>query len=624
MTLRAAGLRGTYISFRWTIKLLADSGSLPNPCTSRCSRRTTCFGDEDKRPTVSCRRVVVSADTRTSWHSHHDRRTTAQPSEIVCTIHRDMPKPRETCTQCSLRRQRCNRQIPCDRCIKRGVPDQCTRQWPDNQTPTRDLSAARRETSLLIEQHEDVPLRATERLQNQVDHRLVLPDDDRSSALDIISTGNGAERFFDGLNVDAHTFEPRGQSVSAPEAPSFATSIDTQREQVVLRPTVPQAPSEKQTAELELQLPSIEQIWHLVDYHETSLLWYHGCYHGPTFRHELEEALEKGNGILDIENLNLQWMALLFSVMAGSLACCPDRILSTWGFWKTEVFELSLQWYKATVTCLNLSGYMSNHQLLSVHAITTLSMAAHTLGLSEDLSVLLSTALRIARSLRIDHIKYDPALDDIDAQATELRRRKVLRREIARRLWSQLCVQDWFAIPFHGSQCISAIDFTTSKPSNRNHITMEPLPRTFPTYISYGNYLYDIASLVAEHHVAMAHSSTPFTKYQRVLEFDARMKRLARDEMPVYFQVTAPIDASWPEFVPWARRSLTVCFAHKMLMIHRAFIRRSFTNPAFQITKATCIAAARTILNEAKKEREDSAPIIWIDQVMNLPQKSTT
>jgi hypothetical protein len=137
---------------------------------------------------------------------------------------------------------------------------------------------------------------------------------------------------------------------------------------------------------------------------------------------------------------------------------------------------------------------------------------------------------------------------------------------------------------------------------------------TFPTYVSYGNYLNNIAKLMAEHHIAMTRACTPYTRYEQVLAFDKKMRKLAK-EIPDYFSVTAPVHPSWPVFIPWARRSLTICFAHKIIMIHRAFISSSFTNPAFQITRNTCIAAAKTILKEAKQEQDEDEPTVWIDQV---------
>lgn len=364
---------------------------------------------------------------------------------------------------------------------------------------------------------------------------------------------------------------------------------------------------------LHLHIPDLPQIWYLVDYHEKYLLWYHGCYHGPTFRAELCDALERNDGRLSLDELDLQLVALLFSVMAGSVACASAGMLEAWGFGESDITRLPRQWYEATLTCLHLAGYTRNHSIYAVHAITTLSMSAHPLGFSEELTVLLSAAQKIAQSLQLDRLDSKNGSEVVNETSSEIRRKRILQREIGRRLWSQLCVQDWFSLPSGGS-LIRPNDFTTIKPSNRDHVTMAHIEDTYPTYVSYGNYLNDIAKLMAEHHIDMTRACTPYTRYEKVLSFDKKMRKLAK-EIPGYFSVTTPIHPSWPVFIPWARRSLTICFSHKIIMIHRAFISSSFTNPAFQMTRNTCIAAAKTILKEAKQDHEEDGPTIWIDQV---------
>lgn len=543
-----------------------------------------------------------------------------------------MPKPRQTCTECSLRRQKCDRRVPCDRCIKRGIPEQCTQSWPEGGGPRSQRMTPRQQTTSrstpadlpnpipsdaeAIRVSQDLVEQVTESQRLLAGHNAASIDgpnmDDRRHTADLIS------------DTGLFTWE-ENLATTFGNGPLLQQWISTHMEDTsdVFQTILP-APGTSSAAILELQLPSVDKIWSLVDYHERYLLWYHGCYHGPTFRRELENAIGQQD-TMSIASLNLQWVALLFSIMAGSMACATDHKRAAWGFWKTETPTLSKQWYKATVTCLNIAEYTFNHQIFSVHAITTLSMSAHTLGSSEDLSVLLGAALKIARSLGLDRLHFRPALDNVHHESTPGHRHRVLRREIGRRLWSQLCVQDWFSIPFAESQCISITDFTTTKPSNRDHITMAPLVESFPTYVSYGNFVYDIAKLIAEHHSAMAHSSTPFTKYQQVSEYDTRMRSLARKGLPAYFQVTTPVDETWPEFIPWARRSLTICFAHKIMMIHRKFIKQSFSNLAFQGTRVLCIAASKTILKEVKHEQEESGPIIWIDQAccMTLKTDST-
>jgi hypothetical protein len=534
-----------------------------------------------------------------------------------------MPKARQTCTQCSVRRQKCDRNVPCSRCQSRGVAHLCTRAWPTpeasrvhrgpSQPPhgngtllDHSIAESNGEGILESQTPQRVPLLQRHQLQEAtfVPPGIHVDTDDQGLESDGLA-GRMSAGVTDILEPGDEPFDP-SRSTRASAAPASEAHS-------------PQLPSgfpnirETSIALLQLHLPSVAQIRHLVDYHEKYLLWYHGCYHGPTFRAELSDALERNNEFLPLDELNLQWTALLYSIMAGSMACASEGMLRSWGFWEAKPLLLSGQWYEAALTCLQLAGYTRNHEIYAVHAITTLSMSAHPLGFSEELTVLLGTALKIAQSLGLNHLHRKHGSEVIDESSTDIQRKRILQREIGRRLWSQLCVQDWFSLPSSGS-LISPNDFTTTKPSNRDHVTMVRIDEAFPTYVSYGNYLNDIAKLMAEHHVAMAHSSTPYSRYEQVLIYDKRMRKLAK-EIPGYFSVTTPVDSSWPVFIPWARRSLTICFAHKIIMIHRKFISMSFTNPAFQMTRDTCIAAAKTILKEAKQEQEEDVPVIWIDQV---------
>jgi hypothetical protein len=42
------------------------------------------------------------------------------------------------------------------------------------------------------------------------------------------------------------------------------------------------------------------------------------------------------------------------------------------------------------------------------------------------------------------------------------------------------------------------------------------------------------------------------------------------------------------------------------------------------MTRNTCIAAAKTILNEAKQDQDEDGPAIWIDQVCSVCQTITS
>ena len=65
------------------------------------------------------------------------------------------------------------------------------------------------------------------------------------------------------------------------------------------------------------------------------------------------------------EDLNLQWLGLLFAIMTGSITCAPSSIYRSWGFSSEERMVLSQRWYEATVTCLEVAGYIETHTIHS-------------------------------------------------------------------------------------------------------------------------------------------------------------------------------------------------------------------------------------------------------------------
>jgi hypothetical protein len=460
---------------------------------------------------------------------------------------------RSTCTECSLRRQQCDRRSPCGRGVKRGIPDKCQLNWQGGRyDPAKHRAYPSRQRQLR-------PTPPSDRADQSPDYGL-LP------GLAGDPTSLQTEEVWDSFRANAprpqYAFTPYEHArlrKSTPQVagggnPSFFSSTGSGSGSG----QGPHPTAAAHEAFLQLLLPSLDHIWKLVDYHEVYLLWYHCCYHGPTFRSELESVIaeQEDQTTLNVGGLHLRWLALLFSIMAGSLTCTSERRLREWGFSKSEAVKLSLQWYKAAITCLNHGEWMSDHDIYSVQAVTTLTMSAHPLGRSTELSVLLGAALKIAQALGLDKLGYNAVLETIDETSSKEQRHRSIRRELGRKLWSQLCVQDWMSLPSAGSHNINPSHFTTTRPSSRDHLTMDPLPATFPTYISYGNYLFEIAKLVVQHHEAVLQSTTPFTKYQHTLDYDTQMRDLATKGMPRYFHVMEPVDALWPAWVHWARSVL--------------------------------------------------------------------
>jgi hypothetical protein len=359
---------------------------------------------------------------------------------------------------------------------------------------------------------------------------------------------------------------------------------------------------------LETLLPDQMQICQLVEYHNVYILWYHGSYSAWIFNNDLDRFLENNCGDVRHPELDIQWLALLFAILTGSLACAPSKVRHSWGFRDAESSKLALQWYEACISCLNAGQYIERHAIHSVEAISTLTIAAHILGRSSSQSILLSSAGRIAQSLGLHRLNRD----------SQRSAYQVRRIEAGRRVFNQLCTQDWFQIPFSESYSLNPDFIRSDKPTNCDDDNLQRRPESVPTQTSYCNYRYEIAALMPRLLDATAQCNTLFTKYEQVLKFDEKMRKLATVSMPTFLSTSAPIETDWPVWIGWGRRSLAICAAHKIIMIHRRFLGLSFTNTAFSFTRRTCVAAAKTILKEALSTIEQDGPILWIEQAFSV------
>ena len=365
---------------------------------------------------------------------------------------------------------------------------------------------------------------------------------------------------------------------------------------------------------LVMVLPSKKDILTFVDYHRRCLVWYHGSYNAAVFQKDLDEFYSKLDGDIRHRDVNLQWVALLFAILTGSLTCSSSHTASSWGYKDAERSKLCRQWYNATVTCLNLAGYVEEHTVYSIQAISTLTISAHMLGLANSQTVLLASANRIAQSLGLHRLGEEKVSITDSNSPLRVESARRLMRETGRRVWCQLCTQDWFSIPFSESFALNPNHFDTGKPLNCNDGEFTVLSPDVPSITSYCNYLYDIACLMPQLQDAMTSAKTLYTKYEYVLEYDQKMREIATAYMPAFLSNSSPVPPNGPIYIPWARRSLTICAAHKIIMIHRKFIVLSFTNSTFDHTRRTCIAACKTILAEAQATPDKHGPVLWIDQ----------
>jgi len=535
-----------------------------------------------------------------------------------------------------MRRQKCDRNLPCSRCIKRGEPEKCSREWPKegydpkkhriyprpggpgDESPTASQgndgsdsspkSTPANRSDAAVHPSLRTPLTAGSITQQDVNGGAGTAQvGQKSSGVDQEKEAQVLEFLTWGRN---NLSDYQVQSFDLLKEP-FKNSSAYLEQEISNGFGNNHA---NQIAFLQLLLPKQEQLFTLVDYHIANILWYHSVFH-RSFRDELQAQYKHPNGF-QIRNTDLRWTALLFAIMAGSMVCAHDQETASWGFQKAERHKLTRQWYKAASTCLNLSDYMWRHHINSIQAICVLTMSGHILGFSNTQSTLLGAATKIAQGLGLQRLAAESDENSIcPSDMSPAKRDKIFRLDIGRRVWAQLCTQDWFSIPFSEMYSIQKNHFSTTKPQHVDDSTFLPMPTHIPSATSFSRSINDIASIMPGLHDALTNASTLYTKYEQVLYYDAKMRALSTDGLPSFFSVRESLSPDHPEWMPWARRSLRICIAHKIIMIHRSFLGKSLTDTTFEYTRKVCMEAAKTILKEAKHAFDHfEGPNLWIDQ----------
>ncbi|KAK9323687.1 hypothetical protein V1517DRAFT_88887 [Lipomyces orientalis] len=566
-----------------------------------------------------------------------------------------MPKERHTCTRCSMRRQKCDRKDPCTRCVQNNEGSTCTRKWPDVYDPRIHRTYPKSKAA----QAPPGTSASTNRLESNTEG--VVPQNgarDASCAQNVATTPRAFQSqpvFPEITNMadcedsigttlanDARHTSANGCQLSRqgsePTSVEFRTNgivkpsnFDPNSIQSLMDLHVGTArsgnssglsrgadlcPGDVQTHHLQTLIPSSRQILQLVEHHDAYLLWYHDCFHGPAFRMELSKAMHASDG-LQLKSLDLRWCALLFAIMAASLACTSDLMAHSWGFPKVQKRLMSKYWYKATISCLYLADYTSKPHVYSIQAIQVLTMSAHTIGFSNEQFILFGAALRIAQSLGLQRLAHDPELDSFTANnagTSQFRKELLIKRETGRRIWTRMCIYDWFSIPSSEMYFINKQHFTTIRPHRVDDETMILAGDQVPLGTDVGEYLYDIASLMAEFHDSVSALMDPVAKYEQVLKYDSKLRALGPESLPQSFS-TEVAEASRPQWVLWARGVASITHAHKIIVIHRSFLGKSFTDPRFAYTRWASVAASKTILREVEAACADlERPAFWTDQ----------
>ncbi|TPX18344.1 uncharacterized protein E0L32_011755 [Thyridium curvatum] len=353
----------------------------------------------------------------------------------------------------------------------------------------------------------------------------------------------------------------------------------------------------------EAAVPDPDDARKLVHFHIQHLAWHHNCWHSPTFLAECETFWATGT-----YNHPL-WLALYLSVLSATVFGTQhsEKAKAAIGV-DTARLPSTQQLFSSMITVLYRHHFLQDLTLYSVQAIAISTEVAHNLGESELNATLIYAGIRISECLGLHRIDDPPAL----AGSTEDWETRV-EREVGKRVWCQLTIQDHFAIPFTETYGISPGQVSTSYPSNADDRDLVHQPENVPTVSSYCRNLVQLAVLMPElaDGLGTAKQQLPLKQqYDHVLHMDRRVREVVNQFPPFFLKGDLEPEAS----IPWlqiARKSLAITAAEKIIMIHRPFLFRSFQAPAYAFTRKTCTAAATTILREHNALTEADEVSIW-------------
>lgn len=342
----------------------------------------------------------------------------------------------------------------------------------------------------------------------------------------------------------------------------------------------------------------------MIDYHEDSLKWIHGCIHGPTFRKEVVRALQCGNGRILLDQMDMRWCAVLFAVLTVTLACAPASQRVKWHYDRAQKVARVKKWHEATIECLVLGEFNSKPHPYSVQAIQVLALSSHILGLSHRQSLMSGTALRIAQALGLQRLSHNHGKSRIQVSEETL-----LATEADRRLWWNLVMSDWFSVSTTEVHCINPQQFTTCRPrpyvsASYQSKEMEERPEA---EVDYANHFIDMAAILLESHTSTAACIDPALSYEQILTYDARLR-----ELGVKGFNTCDTSQTW---IPWAKSVERCAAGHKLIILHRSFLIRSFRDPSFSYTRWASIEGSKTIIKGCKEAFADpNRPTIFLEQ----------
>ncbi|KAF5981876.1 hypothetical protein FCOIX_4015 [Fusarium coicis] len=480
-----------------------------------------------------------------------------------------MPNPRSVrssqrsvlaCTNCSRRKIKCSKTIPCTACVRQNKAAQCQRE-PVTVVSRRLVGRSRASTAL-----DDLPVPVPEAASFATVSPTPTGEVPVSTTVDP-AAGSTAIISNDPLwQIDERMIEQLLASLSTPD--TRLTNEDAARleflthgrrnilNQFIGRESMSTSMTQP-VQKWDTFLP-IEDARSLLVLHEKHLTWMHNTVHMPTFLREFDENL------------------LRFAMKVDRKA---SRIL----------FDKSRE-------MLYEAEFMDKHKLTSVQMICLLVQAAHNFDKSDLICVLVSAAIRIAQCLNLHRL----GLHDPVAGANE-----AIDREVRKRVWWFLVRYDWLQIPFQNTCQIHYSQFNTPMPANCHDDEQRMMkdgridaqPAEISTITTWTNCLAQMSVVMWRHHDNMLRQGSTETddidaRYNEVIRADEEIKSLYlswSDTLRAVNNTPSEADGLPTGLMP---AMLLMSIAQKIFTVHRQFQLSCFRDRRYAFSQLSCVTIA--------------------------------
>lgn len=322
-----------------------------------------------------------------------------------------------SCRECSRRKIRCDKAIPCKPCVERGEEATCQREAvmvkgkivTNEPAPTVTMESLAQENAEIkkrIERlermigHSPSPLKNEEALEFK-EHRL-------AGVMEEVALGIGENVRWKGVSMSS-----KPESTSSKDQWYHSVPFDT------CLSTIPNRIKSEC----------------LVTFFADELSWIDGVVHVPTFvRQHNTFWLKSDQGRVDDDN----WLALYFAVLSLTGYFMESDHAQLNGFQPTELSRLAKVWFDCSIAILMRNNFLGAPAFVALQAVQVLRYPFHLSGNTAIHNSIHILGQRHAMAMNL-HL-----VGDGYGETQEER----LAREMARRVWWGFVEPDWAFLPY--------------------------------------------------------------------------------------------------------------------------------------------------------------------------------